>query len=67
MLVKLLEYHDNKDKKMHNLGHFTVDVHPEYKDTRCFFAVKEDGTKEDFSAVKCINNLEEKLAEVNKI
>ena len=43
---------------MEDLDHFTVDVHPEYKDTRCFFAVKKDGKKEDFSVVKCINALD---------
>lgn len=61
MLKALLVYHKSGETKLKELDHFTVDVHPEYKDTRCFFVVKADGTKEDFSAVKCISNLEEKL------
>ncbi|KAL4507239.1 hypothetical protein ABPG72_002032 [Tetrahymena utriculariae] len=61
MLKALLEYHNSKEAKLKDLDHFTVDVHPEHKDTRCFFVVKSDGTKEDFSAVKCISNLEQKL------
>jgi len=43
-----------------NLKHFVVDVHPQFMDTRCLFAVKEDGAREDFSVVKCIDNLERK-------
>lgn len=62
MLKELLAYHEKGDSKLASLDHFTVDVHPEYKDTRCFFAVKPDGTREDFSAVKCLANLEAKLA-----
>lgn len=46
MLKELLKYHDNAEKKLENFKHFTVDVHPNYKETRCFFVVKEDGTKE---------------------
>lgn len=54
----LLALHEKGETKLAELDHFTVDIHPEYKDTRCFFVVKADGTKEDFSAVKCINKLE---------
>lgn len=58
MVASLLAYHDKKDQKLSNLKHFTVGQHPEHKDTRCFFAVKEDGTQEDFSCLKCIKNFE---------
>jgi hypothetical protein len=44
MLVSLLQYHDKKDQKLQNLKHFTVGSHPDHAETRCFFAVKEDGT-----------------------
>lgn len=44
------------------MKHFVVDVHPEYSDTRCLFAVRNDGTKEDFSIVKCIGKIEEKFS-----
>lgn len=61
MLKALLAYHEKGEQKLENLDHFTVDIHPEYKDTRCFFAIKTDGSKEDFSAVKCLTNLETQL------
>jgi len=54
----LLSYHENGEAKLKNLKHFVVDVHPNYIDTRCLFAVKEDGTREDFSVVKCIDKIE---------
>ena len=55
---ELLSYHDNGEAKLKDLKHFVVDVHPMYMDTRCLFAVKEDGSREDFSVVKCIDNIE---------
>ena len=47
---------------MKDLKHFVVDVHPEYPDTRCLFAVRNDGSREDFSIVKCIGKIEEKFS-----
>jgi len=61
LLKELLVYHEKKDEKLKGLAGFTVDFHPTYKQTRCFFIVKEDGTKEDFSLHKCLNVLKEKL------
>ena len=48
---------------MKDLKHFVVDVHPNFMDTRCLFVVKEDGTREDFSVVKCIENIEKKYTQ----
>jgi hypothetical protein len=48
-LKELLTYHDKGEEKSKGLKNFTVDIHPVHKDTRCFFVVREDGTKEDFS------------------
>jgi hypothetical protein len=59
---ELLSYHDNGEAKLKGLKHFVVDVHPKYMDTRCLFAVKEDGTREDFSVVKCIDSIEKKFS-----
>lgn len=42
---------------MKDLKDFTVGLHPEFNQTRCFFVVKNDGTREDFSFHKCISNL----------
>jgi len=59
----LLSYHDHAEEKLKDVKHFVVDVHPKYMDTRCLFAVKEDGKKEDFSVVKCIENIEKKYVQ----
>lgn len=42
---------------MENFEHFEVGIHPEHQDTRCFFVVKKDESKEDFSYVKCIKEI----------
>ena len=54
VVKELLGYHDNAENKLQDLKHFVVDVHPSYIDTRCLFAVRNDGSREDFSVVKCI-------------
>jgi hypothetical protein len=59
-MKELISHHDKADQKMTDFDHFTVGIHPEYDNTRCFFVVKKDGTKEDFSMAKCISNMEEK-------
>jgi len=56
-LAELLKYHDKGDEKLKELKDFTVGFHPVYNKTRCFFVIKEDGTREDFSFHKCIHNL----------
>jgi hypothetical protein len=61
MLLELLKFHDHHEQKLKDLQHFTVGPHPEHKDSRCFFVVRKDGHKEDFSAKKCLENLEAKL------
>jgi len=43
---------------MKDFESFEVGPHPEFEKTRCFFVVKKDGTKEDFSVSKCILALE---------
>jgi len=62
-MKEILRFHDNHDSKMKNFTHFEVGCHPEFVKTRCFFSVKADGSKEDFSVSKCINNLEQKTNE----
>lgn len=61
-MKEIVKFHDKGDEKMKNFDHFEVGVHPDYEKTRCFFVVKKDGTKEDFSVSKCISNLEKKEA-----
>ena len=57
LLKELLRYHAKADEKLKELDHFEVNFHPEFKDTKCFLAVKLDGAKEDFSYVKCIKKI----------
>ena len=56
-LLELLKHHDKSEEKLKDLADFTVGLHPEFKQTRCFFVIKKDGTKEDFSFHKCLNRL----------
>ena len=55
---ELLGLHEKADEKMKNFDHFEVNTHPQYDKTRCFFVVRKDGSKEDFSLTRCIMNLE---------
>ena len=57
-LKELVKFHEKHDAKMKDFAHFEAGEHPSYEKTRCFFIVREDGTKEDFSISKCIYNLE---------
>ena len=59
-MMELLKFHEKSEAKLADFDHFEVGVHPEYNKTRCFFAVKKDGDKQDFSVSKCINVLEQK-------
>lgn len=56
LLKELLKYHRRSEEKLEGCTGFTVDFHPEFKDTRCFFIVRENGENEDFSYHKCIHN-----------
>ncbi|CDW75697.1 lupus la [Stylonychia lemnae] len=57
-IKELIKFHDKHDSKFKDFGHFEAGEHPNYEKTRCFFVVRNDGTKEDFSISKCIMNLE---------
>lgn len=64
-MKEIIKYHPKHDEKMNGTGspdtafdHFIVDQHPNYRNTRCFFVVRKDGTKEDFSMSKCIELME---------
>jgi hypothetical protein len=61
LLRGLLAHHPKGEQKLEKLKSFTVDFHPQYKTTRCFFLVREDGEKEDFSYHKCVHNYINKL------
>lgn len=57
-MKEILRHHAKCDAKMADFDHFEVGPHPEFVKTRCFFVVRKDETKEDFSVSKCIQNLE---------
>ena len=45
-LFDLLKFHENFTTKSQDLKYFTVGPHPEFKESRCFFIVKNDTKKE---------------------
>ena len=55
----LLNFHPNADAKKKTLKDLAVGKNPEHPSTRCFFAVQEDGSKIDFSYIKCISEIPE--------
>ena len=57
-MKELLKFHDKGEAKSKDFASFEVGEHPDFAKTRCFFVVRKDGTKEDFSISKCIINLE---------
>jgi hypothetical protein len=63
-MTEIIKFHDRAEEKSKDMEHFEVGPHPEFQMTRCFFVVKKDGSKEDFSVSKCVANLELKSAGV---
>lgn len=57
-MKELLKFHDKGEAKSKDFVNFEVGEHPDFAKTRCFFVVRKDGTREDFSISKCIINLE---------
>ena len=57
-MTEILKFHDKAAEKGKDMTHFEVGPHPEFSKTRCFFVVKKNGDKEDFSVSKCVANLE---------
>ena len=56
---EIISFHERASEKLRDFEAFEVGVHPVYEKTRCFFVVRKDGSKEDFSITKCIQNLEQ--------
>jgi len=57
LIKALLEYHPKGAEKSSGLTGIKVGKSA-FGDSRCFFIVKSDGTEEDFSSMKCLNQLE---------
>ena len=56
-LLDLVKSHTNFEKKTENLSFFTTGKPKEHDYSRCFFIVKNDDSKEDFSVHKCIERI----------
>lgn len=56
-LLNLVSLHKKKDEKLKDLDYFEANEHPDHNKTKCFFAVKKDGSKVDFSYFKCIRQV----------
>ena len=59
----VLKYHHNYDDKIKDLDFITTGKSEKYEFSRCFFIVKKDGEKVDFSIQKCIDELYNKCNE----
>jgi hypothetical protein len=59
----ILKYHHNYDNKIKDFDHFTTGKPKDFNFSRCFFIVKKNGEKEDFSIQKCIETISEKHSE----
>ncbi|CAN6277580.1 unnamed protein product [Urochloa humidicola] len=54
---KVLENHPEKQSKVSGaIDYIMVDKHQTFQDTRCFFVVSTDGSRNDFSYLKCLEN-----------
>ncbi|KAF0935654.1 hypothetical protein E2562_035104 [Oryza meyeriana var. granulata] len=53
----VLEHHPEKQSKVSGeIDHIMVDKHQIYQDSRCLFVMSSDGTRSDFSYLKCMEN-----------
>ncbi|KAF2943116.1 DNA-directed RNA polymerase V subunit 1 [Oryza sativa Japonica Group] len=53
----VLEHHPEKQSKVSGeIDHIMVDKHQVFQDSRCLFVVSSDGTRSDFSYLKCMEN-----------
>ncbi|CAN6469964.1 unnamed protein product [Victoria cruziana] len=57
VLENIFEYHPNKASKISDsLDFLMIDRHSTHQETRCLHIVSANGTREDFSYLKCIEN-----------
>ena len=64
-MIDLLKYHEKGEEKLKDFDFFEVNLHPKFTDTKCFFVVRKDGSKEDFSYVKCVKEIAKMIKWVN--
>ncbi|XP_043811761.1 DNA-directed RNA polymerase V subunit 1 isoform X2 [Manihot esculenta] len=57
VLDNVFNYHPDKAAKMGSgIDHVTVSKHSSFQESRCFYVVSTDGSKQDFSYRKCLEN-----------
>ena len=59
----ILKYHHNYNEKIKDIDYITVGKYDNSNYNRCFFIIKKNGEKVDFSIKKCIDNLISKTKE----
>lgn len=57
LLVAVSRLHPQFETKFKNMKTFSIHKHPEHPESKCFFVVREDGSEEDFSISKCLQQL----------
>lgn len=57
LLTAVFRLHPNYEEKGKNLKTFAIGKHPDHPESKCFFIVKENGEREDFSISKCLQQL----------
>ena len=65
-ILDILKFHHNYDNKVKDLDYITSGKPEKFEFSRCFFIVKKDGEKTDFSIQKCIEALEKAHSEKDK-
>lgn len=57
VLENVFEYHPDRQAKVTGqIDYIMVDKHGSFKETRCLYVVSEDGSRSDFSYLKCMEN-----------
>lgn len=59
-VMDVLKYHHNYEDKVKDLDYITTGKPDKFSNSRCYFIVKKNGEKIDFSIQKCIDCIEEK-------
>ena len=65
ILYDLLRFHHNFKEKIKDFEYFTIGNSKGYKYLKCFYIVKTNGEKIDFSINKCLDNLIQKYNQNN--
>ncbi|WOL06512.1 DNA-directed RNA polymerase V subunit 1 isoform X1 [Canna indica] len=61
ILEGVFEHHPQKQSKVTDqVDYIVVDKHTSFSESRCFYVVSSDGTRNDFSYIKCMSNFVKK-------